>query len=60
MASIYKNEYYIIIIEGRFPVEILENKLAFAMNSGGFTLSLIAAFAEVGSVKYVLRIEKPN
>jgi hypothetical protein len=41
-------------------VEIWENKLATAMNSGGFTLSLIAAFAEVGSVKYILRIEKPN
>lgn len=41
-------------------MEIWENKLASAMNSGGFTLSLIAAFTEVGSVKYILRIEKPN
>ena len=41
-------------------MEIWENKLATEINSGGFTLFLIAAYADAGSVKYILRIEKPN
>ena len=41
-------------------MEIWENKLATEINSGGFQLSIVAASAEVGSVKYIIRIEKPN
>jgi hypothetical protein len=52
--------YYIKGIEGRCPMEIWENKLATEINSGGFQLSVVAAFADCGSVKYIVRIEKPN
>ena len=41
-------------------MEIWENQLATEFNSGGFQLSVVAAFADVGSVKYIIRIEKPN
>lgn len=41
-------------------MEIWENQLATEINSGGFQLSVIAASAGVGSVKYIIRIEKPN
>jgi hypothetical protein len=41
-------------------MEIWENQLATEINSGGFQLSIVAAFADVGSVKYIIRIEKPN
>jgi len=41
-------------------MEIWENQLATEINSGGFQLSLVAASAGVGPVKYIIRIEKPN
>ena len=41
-------------------MEIWENQLTTEMNSGCFQLSIVAASAEVGSVEYILRIEKPN
>jgi hypothetical protein len=41
-------------------MEIWENQLATEINSGGFQLSVVAAFAGVGSVKYIIRIERPN
>ena len=41
-------------------MENWENQLAAEMNSGGFQLSVVAAFVDVGSVKYIIRIEKPN
>jgi hypothetical protein len=41
-------------------MEIWENQLATEINSGGFQLSIVAAFADSGSVKYIIRIEKPN
>lgn len=37
-----------------------ENRLVTEINSGGFQLSVVAANAGVGSVKYIIRIEKPN
>jgi hypothetical protein len=41
-------------------MENWENQLATEMNSGGFQLSIVAAFVGVGSVKYIIRTEKPN
>ena len=41
-------------------MEIWENQLATEINSGGFQLSIVAASAGVGPVKYIIRIEKPN
>ena len=41
-------------------MEIWENQLATEFNSGGFQLSVVAAFDDGGSVKYIIRIEKPN
>ena len=40
-------------------MEIWENHLATEINSGGFQLSIVAAF-DCGSVKYIIRIEQPN
>jgi hypothetical protein len=37
-----------------------ENRLATELNNGGFQLSVVASYAGVGSVKYLIRIEKPN
>ena len=41
-------------------MEIWENQLATEINSGGFQLSIVAASAGVGPVKYIIRIEKPD
>jgi hypothetical protein len=41
-------------------MQFWENQLATEINSGGFQLSIVAAFADSGSVKYIIRIEKPN
>ena len=41
-------------------MEIWENQLSTEINSGGFQLSIVAASAGVGPVKYIIRIEKPN
>jgi len=41
-------------------MENWENQLATEINSGGFQLSIVAAFVGVGSVKYIIRTEKPN
>ena len=41
-------------------MENWENQLAAEMNSGGFQISVVAAFVDVGSVKYIIRTEKPN
>jgi hypothetical protein len=40
-------------------MEFWENKLATEVNSGGFQLSIVASYS-VGSIKYIIRIEKPN
>src|SRR3972149_5215317 len=47
-------------MQGRYPMEIWENQLATEINSGGFQLSIVAASAGVGPVKYIIRIEKPD
>jgi hypothetical protein len=41
-------------------LEIWENQISTEINSGGFQLSIVAASAGVGPVKYIIRIEKPN
>ena len=41
-------------------MENWENQLATEMNSGGFQLSVLAACAGFGSVRYIIRTEKPN
>jgi hypothetical protein len=47
-------------LKAEYPMEIWENELATEINSGGFQLSIVAASAGVGFVKYIIRIEKPN
>jgi hypothetical protein len=47
-------------LKAEYPMEIWENQLATEINSGGFQLSIVAASAGVGLVKYIIRIEKPN
>jgi hypothetical protein len=47
-------------MKAEYPMEIWENELATEINSGGFQLSIVAASAGVGLVKYIIRIEKPN
>jgi predicted transcriptional regulator len=47
-------------LKAEYPMDIWENELAAEINSGGFQLSIVAASAGVGSVKYIIRIEKPN
>ena len=41
-------------------MENWENQLATEMNSGGFQISVVAASVGFGSVKYIIRTEKPN
>jgi hypothetical protein len=41
-------------------MEIWENQLATELNNAGFELSIIAAFCGVGSIKYIMRLVKPN
>jgi hypothetical protein len=41
-------------------MDVWENQLATEINSGGFQLSVVAASAGFGSVKYIIRIEKPS
>jgi hypothetical protein len=47
-------------LKGDIQLDIWENQLTSEINSGGFQLSIVAAYADVGSVKYIIRIEKPN
>jgi hypothetical protein len=37
-----------------------ENELLCEKNRGGFSLSIVAEFNDIGPVKYIIRIAKPN
>ncbi len=41
-------------------MESWENQLATEINSGSFEFSIVAANVGVGSIRYIIRIEKPN
>jgi len=40
-------------------MEFWENKLSTEINSGYFELSVVASYT-MGSIKYIIRIQKPN
>jgi hypothetical protein len=39
---------------------VCENELAREDNKGGFSLSIVAQFNDIGPVKYIIRLGKPN